>query len=145
MTDDKALEKRVAKAESEVAQLQELLRRVGLPMKAEISDDPTERPDYMEPGSDEHLAFLGLTRVEPDSPDEVQFETREGEAGVKYRLIDPVGPFAGSADPKQAAYLALLEKIASFESGPSVVHDRAKKMWVPEDKKPELARLMRRR
>jgi hypothetical protein len=138
MADDKALEKRVAV-------LEELLRRWGVPMPAEEIDDPTQRPDYIEPGSDRHLAFLGLERVEKDSPEEMMFETLEGSSGQLYRLIDPVGPFVGYADPKQAARLALFQKVQSFESGEATVHDKAPRMWVPEDVKPELAKLMRGR
>lgn len=145
MADQKALEKQLAEQEKRVAALEELLRRAGMPMPSEVSDDPTERPDYMKEGSEEHLAFLGLARVEPDSLDELQFECREGKDGTKYRLVDPVGPYVGYADPKQAARIALLQKVAVFESGPAPVHDKAPPLWVPEDVKPELARLLRGR
>ena len=138
MASEKSFEKRIA-------DLEELLRRLGVPTPSASSDDPTDRPDYMEPGSDEHLAFLGLDRVEKDSPDAVNFDTREGANGTLYRLIDPVGPYVGYADPSQAARIALLQKVAVFESGRPPVHDKAYPMWVPEDKKPELARLMRGR
>lgn len=136
------LEKRVAGLEKQLNQAVELLRRFGITTPAEVSDDPTDRPDYMEPGSKEHLAFLGL--VTADANDALQFDTLDGENDT-YRLVDPVGPYVGYADPKQAAHLALYQKVESFESGHAVVHDKAPKMWVPEDVKPELARQLRRR
>lgn len=138
MPTNKELEKRIADLES-------LIRRAGIPMQAEVSDDPTQQPDYLEPGSEEHLAFLGLVRVDKDSPDAANFVTREGADGSLYRLVDPVGSYAGYADPKQAAWIALLQKVENFEAGPSVVHDKAPPMWIPEDVEPELARIMRGR
>jgi hypothetical protein len=152
MADDKALDKRVAQLEASLRQTQELLRQTqgllrsaGMPFPSEVSGDPTQRPDYVEPGSDRYLAFLGLVRVEPDSLDEVQFVTREGQDGTKYRLVDPVGPYVGYADPGQAARIALLQKVAVFEAGEPPVHDKAYELWVPKDVKPELARTMRGR
>ncbi len=138
MPTNKELEKRVSDLEA-------LIRRMGVSLQPEISDDPTQQPDYLEPGSEEHLAFLGLVRVEKDSPDAANFVTREGTKGGMYRLVDPVGPYVGYADPKQAAWIALLQKVENFEAGPSVVHDKAPTMWYPEDTMPELARIMRGR
>jgi len=129
MPTNKELEKRVN-------DLEELLRNMGAPVQSEVSDDPTLRPDYMEPGSEDHLAFLGLVRVDPDVPDEVGFDTRTGKDGAVYRLVDPVGPYVGFADPGQAARIALLQKVENFESGPAKAHDKALDMWVPEDKRP---------
>jgi hypothetical protein len=146
MADDTtALEKRIAELEKTLRQTQELLRRGGMPLPAEVSGDPTERPDYIEPGSERHLAFLGLARVPKDSLDAINFETREGANGDVYRLVDPVGPYVGYADPKQAARIALLQKVAGFEGGAPPVHDKAPQMWVPPDQKPELAKLIRGR
>ena len=138
MPTNKELEKRIS-------DLEDFIRRAGIPMQVEVSDDPTQQPDYLEPGSEEHLAFLGLIRVDKDSPDAANFVTRVGANGDLYRLVDPVGPYAGHADPKQSAWIALLQKIENFEAGPSVVHDKAPQMWYPEDVKPELARIMRGR
>ena len=130
--------------EQRVKELEGFLRRIA-PGIMTSERDPVEQPDYMEPGSEEHLAFLGLVRVDPDSPDQVGFDTRTSKDGKSvYRLVDPVGPYTNYADPAQAARIALLQKVESFESGPATVHDKAPKMWVPEDLKPELARLIGR-
>ena len=138
MPTNKELEKRVS-------DLENLLRRAGISMPREVSDDPTQRPDYIEPGGEGHLAFLGLVRVNPDESDEVGFDKRTGKDGTVYRLVDPVGPYVGYADPGQAARIALLQKVENFESGPATVHDKALEMFVPEDERPELARTMRGR
>lgn len=135
--------KDIQRLEDRIASLETLLRRAGMPMPAEISEDPTQRPDYIEPGSDKHMAFLGLVEV-TDPADEVVFEIWKSESGRKYRLVDPIGPYVGYADPKQASMVALRQKVASFESGPATVHDRAHELWVPEDLMPDLARLLRR-
>ena len=144
MPTNKELEKRVLDLEGNLRRYEELLRRAGMPGLSETSDDPKQQPDYMEPGSEAHLAFLGLVRVDAGTQDEVGFDTRTGKDGSVYRLVDPVGPYVGYPDPGQAARIALLQKVESFESGPAVVHDKAPPMWVPEDLQPELARLMRR-
>jgi len=86
--------KDIQRLEDRLAQLEGLLRRAGMPMPSEISDDPTQRPDYIEPGSEKHLAFLGLAEVK-DTADEVVFETWTSDSGRKYRLVDPIGRRCG--------------------------------------------------
>jgi len=134
---EKELEARIARLEAAVGRV--------MPVPVEESDDPTMRPDYIEFGSDEHLAWLGLVRMDNPTIDELGgFATVEGAKGT-YRLVDPIGPYGGSYDPQQAAMLALRGKVAVFEEGPPKVHERAPEMWYPKDEMPELARAMRMR
>lgn len=132
------LEARLAQTEGLLARMESLLRSAGMPLPSQVSDDPTDRPDYIEHGSDEHLAFLGLERVE-EGVDELMFETYRGQTGL-YALVDPFGPYVGYADPKQAASMALRSKVMAFEAGKPPVHARAPEMWYPKDEMPELAR-----
>ena len=143
MTTNKELEAQVRRLAGRLQSYEKLLRSAGMPMPSEISDDPTQQPDYIKHGSEAHLAFLGLVRVDPDEPDQVGYDTRTGKGGI-YRLVDPVGPYVGYADPTQAAKIALLQKLAVFEGGVPPVHDKAPPMWVPQDLKPELARIIGR-
>ena len=134
---EKELEARIARLESAIGRV--------MPVPVAESDDPTMRPDYIEFGSEEHLAWLGLVRVENATVDNLAgFDTIKGAKG-EYRLVDPLGPYGGSHDPKQAAMIALRGKVDVFEAGPPKVHARAPEMWYPKDEMPELARAMRGR
>ena len=133
--------------EERIAQLEELLRRFGVAEPAGDSDDPTMWPDYIEFGSDEHLAFLGLVKLNKADAEidrAAGLDTFEGTKGT-YRLVDPIGPYGGYNDPRQAANMALRQKVAVFEMGRPTVHEKAPEMWYPEDQMPELARMMRGR
>jgi hypothetical protein len=65
--------------------VEDLRRRLGLDREERKawheSDDPRERPDYVEHGSDEHAAVLGLQKAEEDY--------RDGPKLNGWRLIDP--------------------------------------------------------
>ena len=69
MTTQNELQKRVDQLEAIVARL------TGRPVPP--SDDPRERPDYVERGSDQHAAMLGLIRAEEDEQFQVDGWTLE--------------------------------------------------------------------
>ena len=105
----------IAALEATVAQLQTMLGMGGQP---EMPAGPA--PDYIEHGSDGHLAFLGLIRVGVDD-DTTGFTTFVSpETNKEYRLADELQAthhYQGM-DPDKAVIQLLRSKISNFESGP---------------------------
>lgn len=123
---------KIDELQAQVEALQTLLAMHGLVPPAPVDD--TGRADYIEFGSPEHAAFLGVIEVDPDSQDAKDYITFVSrESGKMYRLEDEITNFIQYPDPAKAALLVLRQKVASLESGPPQVPASAPPMWRPVD------------
>lgn len=99
--------------------------------------EPTERPDYIEHGSEEHATFLGLIIVPEDRIDEAKADQfvlyTSRKTGKTYRLLDEITILRHypSIDPGKAARVVLRQKVGELESGPPEVPENAPAMWQP--------------
>lgn len=124
MNETKTLKEQVKILRAMVTQL------AGYDPLAATSDEPKDRPDYVEFGSPRHAAILGLLRIENN--DVVDFITFTSPVnGQVYRLEDEVTPFMHYSDPSQVARLVLRQKVSEFEAGAPPVPENAPLMWMP--------------
>lgn len=120
---------RMEQLEAQLAQLTGLLQAHGiLAPRPAVSDK--ERADYIEFGSEQHMALLGVAYVEKG--EEGQYITHQGASGKLYRLVDEVTGFVHFHDPKQVAALTLRQKVGELEAGPPPVPASAPPLWTPE-------------
>lgn len=126
-----------ADLERELAQLKATLAAHGI---GERPQEPgtvpeKERSDYIEFGSDAHLAFLGLAMVDNVEVAEKNRLTvyTSGESGKSYRLLDELGAarLMVPLDPDKGILLVLREKISSFESGKPKPYPGAPARFIP--------------
>jgi hypothetical protein len=117
MATQKELEQRLAQLETELAAL-----KGGERERAPGFVPPEQRRDYIEFGSDEHLAFLGLEKVaDVEQAEKAGYTVLSSlETGQTYRLIDEMGAVQKhpGIDPDKAIKMVLRQKMSSFESGP---------------------------
>lgn len=121
----------IQQLQAQLDEIQALLAKAGITLPVEPVTDPKDRADYIEFGSPEHAAFLGLVKVKEAESDRLAFTSPK--TGDIYVLEDEVTPFMGYPDPKQVAGLVLQQKVSSFESGPPPIPEDAPTMWVPRD------------
>ena len=121
--------------QAQIDALTKRLAQMGITLPAETAERPEDRADYIEFGSPEHAAFLGLIEVEDvDKADaDGHIVHTSPKTGRVYRLEDQVTPFMHYPDPLQVAQLVLQQKVSSFESGPPQVPEDAPPMWQPVD------------
>lgn len=126
----------IEELQSQIHQLTALLVQQGLQVPgvlSPVSDDPTERADYIEFGSPRHAALLGIIPLE--TADEAgEREIYESyTTGKKYCLEDE--PAALSRSPgrpmKDAILSELRQKVNQFESGPPTIPPGAPPLWSP--------------
>lgn len=128
----------------EVAEMRELLASLGIE-RPQGRVPPEERRDHIAFGSDEHLVFLGLERVDDVAEAEenryvvyVSPETKQA-----YRLTDEMQAVQRypNIDPDKATLLELRQKVSTFESGPPKPHAGAPKRFIPPGD-PEYTRIL---
>ena len=107
-------------------ELQSLKAMLGIRSDTTVPDE--DRADYMEHGSDQHLAFLGLVPAEPGDKDHITFTSPR--SGKTFRLEDELGQFMNFHDPEKAAQLTLQQKVNELEIKPEVP-DNAQPIWQP--------------
>lgn len=120
--------------ELRIQQLEALLERAGIAVRA-TSDEPQDRADYIEFGSPEHAAFLGLVLLEDgQKPPSGQRYILPGPSGQLYCLEDELGAmrFYPGLSLDEAAPVILQQKINCLESGPPPIPANAPTMWTPE-------------
>jgi len=108
--------------EQKVAQLEQLLVQYGIVAAPDARAMRLEdRPDYIAFGSDKHLAFLGLLKVDDV---EAAIQNRytiftSPDTGQTYRLIDEMNAalMMRPMDPDKAILMILRQKVSSFEAG----------------------------
>ena len=107
-------------------ELQALKAMLGIRSEAVVAAE--DRADYMEHGSEDHIAFLGLVPAEPGDEDHIVFTSPR--SGNTFRLEDELGQFMNFHDPEKAAQLTLQQKVNELEIAPTVP-DTALPMWQP--------------
>ena len=100
--------------------------------------DPEDRADYIPFGSDKHLAYLGVVRVDdPVKAKEIGYTVYTSPTtGDHYRLQDEIAPvnMYRGIDPDKAILLVLRQKVGQFESGAPKVPDDAPPTFIdPRD------------
>ncbi len=105
--------------EEQLQEMTQLLEAHGIRQPHAPARALKERADHIEPGSEKHMAFLGLIQVEDmEEAKEYGYIThRSQKTNITYRLEDPVTPFMQYPDPMQVARLVLTQKVSSLESG----------------------------
>jgi hypothetical protein len=121
--------------EAQLKALRELLRDHGIDTVEAVSEDVTDRPDYIAHGSDEHAALLGL--VEVDNKEDTSGYTifTSPSTDRTWRLQDEgeaVRHFPHQ-DPEKAAILLLRQKLNELEAGKPDVPADAPPLWRPAD------------
>lgn len=118
---------RTQKLEQQVEALQQALAAhgIGLPSATKISDK--DRADYIEHGSEKHMALLGLVYIEKG--DDIPYITHESN-GKTYRLEDEVTAFMHYPDPPKIARLVLGQKVRELETKPEPPQN-APPLWMP--------------
>ena len=119
---------RIEQLEQKIAQLTGMLQARGMFPPAMARTDK-ERADYVEWGSERHMALLGLVKAEPG--DEADYITHAAN-GETFRLEDEVTPFMSFADPGKIAKLVLRQKVSEFQAGAPKVPAGAPSLWTPE-------------
>ena len=123
--------------EQQIDKLTRLLASQGISEQAPAPGTvpPEERSDYIEHGSDKHMVYLGLARVDDIEAAKKELLTvyTSGSTGKSYRLVDELGA-ARSQSPlptDQGILMVLREKISSFESGPPKPFAGAPARFIP--------------
>lgn len=124
--------------EQRIAQLEQLLAARGISAEAQSPGyvPPEQRSDYVEFGSDKHLAFLGLEKVGDVEEAKASAFTvyHSPETGTDYRLLDEMGAALSlhGMDPEKAILMVLRQKVSAFESGPPKPFPGAPPRFNPE-------------
>jgi hypothetical protein len=124
--------------EQRVAQLERRLAAQGIDPQASAGDvvPPEQRRDYIEFGSDKHMAFLGLARVEDAEEARRNLYTvyTSPETGDAYRLVDEMQAVQAMRpmDPDKGILMVLRQKVSAFESGPPQPFPGAPPRFNPE-------------
>lgn len=119
---------KIQKLEQQLISLQETLAAHGIGLPSVTGASDKDRADYIEHGSEQHMALLGLMYVEKD--DEINYITRESN-GKTYRLEDEVTAFMHFPDPPKIAGLVLGQKIRELETKPEVPQNTPP-LWTPD-------------
>lgn len=128
MANVKELEARIRELEAAMA-----ARGISVVGASPAEDGP--RPDYVEFGSPQHAALLGLVEV-AEGDDTSDYATYTSpDSGRTFRLSDEYEPARTfpAMDPEKSARIILRQKVGSLESGRPPVPDHAPDMWKPRD------------
>jgi hypothetical protein len=120
--------------EARVKQLEALIEQIAPGAASVPSDEPTERPDFIDFGSPRHAVHLGLILLDDgESPPMQQRIILPGKDGQLYCLEDELGVmrFHPGLTLDEAAPVILRQKIGEYEAGPPQVPDSAPPMWTP--------------
>lgn len=104
--------------------MQDLLRQHGIVGPREPGE-PVTQTDYIEHGSPEHAAFLGLVPVNGDERDKLFTHYTSQKTGNVYRLEDELAAAAmySALDTDKAIMLVLRQKVNELENKPEVPAD----------------------
>ena len=119
----------VAELMSQVSQLRQALSSLGVSLPGESSAD--KQHDFIEFGSPQHAAFLGLITVDENEAPPGRIVYVSPTTGASYYLEDQITPFMHYPDPMQVAELVLQQKVSEFESGGPKVPANAPPMFRP--------------
>ena len=125
---------KVSELEAQIRELRALMEAQGIRVPLAAAEGEP-RPDYVEFGSDQHAALLGLVEV-VDGEDTSDFFTYTSPAsGRTFRLSDEYEPARTfpAMDPEKSARIVLRQKVGSLESGEPPIPKHAPAMWEPRD------------
>ena len=121
--------------EQRLADLTALLEHSGIIVPRQSAREPQERADYIEHGSPEHAAFMGLVPLAQDEIEQAETDGYVTYVGKKghYRLEDEIAALGlvPGVDPEKAARVVLRQKVGAFESGVPKVPENAPAMFRP--------------
>ena len=120
--------------ENRIKQLEAMIDQIAPGATSVISDDPRERPDYIEFGSPRHAVHLGLVLLDDgENPPMQQTIILSGKKGQLYCLEDELGAmrYHPGLNLGEAVPVILRQKIGEYESGPPQIPDSAPPMWTP--------------
>ena len=125
----------VKELEKRLADTVALLAHYGIVAPNQSTREPQKRADYIEHGSPEHAAYIGLIPLAQDEVARAKvsgYTTYKGEKGT-YRLEDEIGAahLLPGTDPEKAALFVLRQKVSTFESGKPQVPANAPPMFRP--------------
>ena len=125
----------VKQLEARIRELEQVMAAQGIRLPAGATEEAGPAPDYVEFGSPEHAALLGLVEV-AEGDDVSDFFTYTSPAsGRTFRLADEYEPARTfpAMDPEKSARIILRQKVGSLESGRPTVPEHAPEMWKPRD------------
>jgi hypothetical protein len=124
----------VKELEARVRELEQLLGAHGV-RGAGSAVEEGPRPDYIEFGSPQHAALLGLVVVGEEEDASDYFTYASPSSGLTYRLADEYEPVRNfpAMDPEKAARVILRQKVGELEGGPPPVPEGAPNMWRPRN------------
>lgn len=118
----------------QLAELKQLLLEHGIAEPKDLAVAPEDRADYIEHGSPEHAALLGVVVVDDLKAAEAEgYYVCKGSNGTHYRLEDQVSPFMQYPDPAQVARLVLRQKVTVLEAKQPEIPANAPPMWRPRE------------
>lgn len=120
--------------EARIRELEQVLDARGIRAPAGVAEEGP-RPDYVEFGSDQHAALLGLVEVKDGDDASDYFTYASPASGRIFRLSDEYEPARTfpAMDPEKSARLLLRQKVGSLESGRPPIPEHAPEMWKPRD------------
>lgn len=124
----------VKELEAQIRELQRTMEAHGI-RTAGVRTEETPRGDYVEFGSPQHAALLGLVEVNAED-DTADYFTYTSPASAKtYRLADEYEPVRNfpAMDPEKAARVILRQKVGELEGGEPPIPESAPPMWRPAD------------
>lgn len=117
---------------AEVEAMRELLAQAGI--RCQPVEAREHFGDYIEHGSKEHEAFLGLVEIAEDDEDTLLVRHTSKSSGRTFCLYDEMEALRHfpHIDPGKAAMLLLRQKVGVLESGPPLVPAGAPPLHNPE-------------
>ena len=120
--------------EARIKQLEALIEQIAPGAASAPSDEPTERPDYIEFGTPRHAVHLGLILLEDgERPPMQQRIILPGQDGQLYCLEDELGAmkYHPGLSLDEAVPVILRQKIGEYEAGPPQVPEDAPPIRTP--------------
>lgn len=135
MATNRELEQEVQQLRADLQRAVQIMEAAGL-VQPPVSDDPRDRPDFVDfgPDSPKYAAMLGLVILEEgQEPPMGQMHIAKGQFGI-YCLEDEIGAMGKypGLSLDEAVPVILRQKINSYESGQPPVPANAPPMWTPE-------------
>lgn len=123
----------IARLQQQVATLSNQLNSVlGIPQVSEKGE--IVQHDFIEFGSDEHAALLGISVVnDPATLLEGEPTYASPTSGTVYKLEDPITPFLSASNPRMIAEMTLRQKVHALEAGAPTIPANAPAMMIFND------------
>ena len=125
----------VKELEAQIRELRAVMEAQGIRVAAGEAEEIGPPPDFVEYGSPQHAALLGLVLVEEGDDTSDFFTYTSPASGRTFRLADEYEPARTfpAMDPEKSARIVLRQKVGSLESGRPPIPEHAPTMWKPRD------------